>query len=403
MSRACIAATLAAGSLMSAALADTARISVTHDSEQARQGEVIVVPFAELAKVLPDARMFHVQVRDAAGAVVPSQITNYEHDHRGLQYDDLVFQYDLPRAGEPMVFTLETTQQATPPIEPRVFARKIPERFDDFAWENDRIAHRMYGPALNSPAAGGERLRGSGIDIWGKRVPYLIVDRWYLKGHDQFHKDGEGEGLDLYSIGGSRGAGGTGIWLDGKLHTSDNFESARVLANGPLRAVFELSYAPWDIGNGRKVSETKRFTVEAGRNFHAVESVFTFDGPDELTVGLGISRHRDVPAAITQDDAQRWLNVWESSSEGGLGVAVILEPQAKPAGFAEQAVGTVGNHGNQLILTRVKSGQPLHYWIGAGWERSGQFASRDAWDAYVKAFVERTRASMRVKVGRVTP
>ena len=64
------------------------------------------------------------------------------------------------------------------------------------AWENDRIAHRMYGFALNSPvaAAAGERLRGSGIDVWAKRVTYPIVDRWYAKGHDQFHKDEEGEG-----------------------------------------------------------------------------------------------------------------------------------------------------------------------------------------------------------------
>lgn len=28
------------------------------------------------------------------------------------------------------------------------FCRQVPERMDDFAWENDRGAFRMYGPAL---------------------------------------------------------------------------------------------------------------------------------------------------------------------------------------------------------------------------------------------------------------
>ena len=148
---------------------------------------------------------------------------------------------------------------------PCVYARTVPERYDDIAWENDRIAHRMYGAALNSPAAGGERLRGSGIDVWAKRVQYPIIDRWYAKGHDQFHKDEEGEGLDLYSIGGSRGAGGTGIWDGSKLWTSDNFTNARVLVNGPRYATFQLTYAPWDAGTAGQVSETKFFRVDCGR------------------------------------------------------------------------------------------------------------------------------------------
>ena len=183
----------------------------------------------------------HVPRRGARpeGPRAAAQITNYQHDHRGASYDDLVFSYDFAAGEKRAVFTLEATATATPPDTPCVYARIVPERYDDMAWENDRIAHRMYGFALNTPAAGGERLRGSGIDVWGKRVSYPIVDRWYAKGHDQFHKDEEGEGLDLYSIGGSRGAGGTGVWDGTKLWTSDNFVNAQVLSNGPRRAAFQ--------------------------------------------------------------------------------------------------------------------------------------------------------------------
>ena len=180
-------------------------ITVTHGLDAARPATVVSVPFAQIAAIDPALRMFHVVVRDSRGRSLPLQITNYQHDHRGAQYDDLVFSYDFAAGEKRAVFTLEPVATATAPEAPCVYARFVPERLDDVAWENDRIAHRMYGFALNTPAAGGERLRGSGIDVWAKRVSYPIIDRWYAKGHDQFHKDGEGEGLDLYSIGGSRG------------------------------------------------------------------------------------------------------------------------------------------------------------------------------------------------------
>ena len=223
-------------------------ISVTHDLDTARPAAIIAVPFRDVAALAPDLRMYHVIVRDPKGRALPSQITNYQHDHRGASYDDLVFAYDFAAGEKRAVFTVEATATATAPEPPCVYARTVPERFDDMAWENDRIAHRMYGFALNTPAASGERLRGSGIDVWGKRVSYPIIDRWYAKGHDQFHKDEESEGLDLYSIGGSRGAGGTGVWDGAKLWTSDNFVSAQVLSNGPRRAAFRLTYTPVGCG-----------------------------------------------------------------------------------------------------------------------------------------------------------
>ncbi len=74
-----------------------------------------------------------------------------------------------------------------PPFPTKTFARYVPERLDDFAWENDRIAHRIYGPALETAAAGGFQMIASGIDVWSKRVRYPIVDRWYLKSHDNYH------------------------------------------------------------------------------------------------------------------------------------------------------------------------------------------------------------------------
>ena len=385
----------------SATFASGARITVTHTLDAARPRSVVSVPFADIAKIDPTLRMYHVVVRDPRGRVLPSQIMNYEHDHRGAQYDELVFSYDFAAGEKSVTFELEPVTRATPPEPACVHARFVPERYDDMAWENDRIAHRMYGPALNSEAAGRERLRGSGIDVWGKRVSYPIVDRWYAKGHDQFHKDEEGEGLDLYSIGGSRGAGGTGIWDGKKLWTSDNFATARVLANGPRRAVFQLTYAPWDAGEAGKATEMKQVGVDCGRNFDTIYSHFKFDVP-EAVVGIGITEHPQVQgfpkSVLTKDPDGRWMSFWEENKDGGLGIAIILGRKMNAAGFAHEPPAKTPGNGNHLILVKAKSGEHVHYFAGAGWTGSGQFADRAAWEKYVRDSAARIADPFQIQV-----
>ncbi len=390
---------VAMGALCSFANAAGVDITVTNDLAAARPAAVISVPFKQIDAIVPGLRMYHVVVKDPKGHRLPVQITNYQHDHRGASYDDLVLSYDFAAGQKKVVFTLEPVAVATPPEKPCVYARFIPERLDDMAWENDRIAHRMYGAALNSPAADEvhERLRGSGIDVWAKRVSYPIVDRWYAKGHDQFHKDGEGEGLDLYSIGGARGAGGTGVWDGKKLWTSDNFATAQVLANGPRRASFKLNYAAFDTGHGM-VSEVKQFTVDCGVNFDAVESTFDIPGADG-TIGIGLTQHKlaegFAPAVITRDPDGRWLSIWEESKDGGVGVAAILAPDTTPVGAACEGPDERGNI-NHLLLMKVADGVPIRYFTGAGWDKSGQFKGRAEWESYVKSFAAGVAAPLGV-------
>jgi len=163
-----------------------------------------------------------------------------------------------------------------------------------------------------------------------------------------------------------------------------------VLSNGPRRAAFRLTYTPWDAsGGGDKAEETKRFTVDCGTNFDAVESTFDF-AADEATVGIGITEHPAVegfPAAVlTRDPQGRWMSYWEENKDGGLGTAVILAADAIPAGFAHEAPEKSPGYGNHLLLVKARDNAPLRYFTGAGWNKSGQFADRAAWESYVKAF-----------------
>jgi len=120
----------------------------------------------------------------------------------------------------------------------KAFGRFVRERFDDFAWENDLIAHRTYGKALETWK--GEPLTSSTIDIWSKRTPKMVINDWYLA--DDYHSITAKARITIPRAK-SRGCGGNGIWENGKLLTSSNFIDSNVLANGPIRILFELKYA----------------------------------------------------------------------------------------------------------------------------------------------------------------
>jgi len=374
--------------------ADKIVVTVTQDLAIARPAEVIAVPFSEIQRLLPDFLFDHLLVKDAAGNVVPAQGTNFQPEEHHDYYRDLIFQHDFAAGEKTATFTIEKTRATVPPFPTKTFARYIPERFDDFAWENDRIAHRIYGPGLDTPDAGGSRMISSGIDIWSKRVRYPIVDRWYVKGH--YHAD-SGEGLDMYDVGTARGAGGVGVWDGQKLLVSKNWQAWKVLANGPIESVFELTYAPWDAGNGVEISETKRFTVDAGHNLDQIESTFDFTpaaGSDgQVTIGIGLTKHpKQATATAAQDEKGAWLGLWEDFKvpmSGNLGTGVILGSAAKFAGFAETPT-------DRIILAKVKPGETLRYYAGGGWKQSGDFTSNDDWTAYLQAWAQRLQSPIKI-------
>lgn len=242
----------------------------------------------------------------------------------------------------------------------------MPQRKDDFAWENDRIAYRVYGPALE---ATGEI--SSGNDVWVKRTRKPIIEKWYYRA--QYHKD-HGEGLDMYKVGPSRGCGGTGIWRDGTLYVARNFCTWRLLENGPRRVAFELAYAPYDAG-GVQVKETRRISLETGSNLNRIETRFDWEGgPDELNAVVGIVKRVGGGTPDFGKDGS-WLVYWEPEQKGNgtIGCGVTMTSPAKPLDTPDQV----------FLETPVKRGQQLVYYAGAGWTRSGDFPNKESWVRYV--------------------
>lgn len=301
--------------------------------------------------------------------------------------EELLFQVDLAAGavGEYLILPRAVLAAVPAPVA-KTFARFVPERMDDFAWESDRIAHRMYGPALIT----GEGTISSGVDVWVKRTRNLVLNKWYASG--KYHKD-TGEGLDCYTVSHgkipTRGCGGLGIWDGKKLAVSRNFKSHRVIATGPVRSEFELTYETWDAA-GRKVSEVKRLNIDANANFTRAESIFMADGKGLLNIGVGIAK-RDEQGARADDLKAGWLTYWEAptGTNGNIACALVF-----PAGVKEFTKDAA----NFLAIAPATPGKPFVYYLGAGWSKSGDFADAAAWQNSVADFARRLATPLEVKV-----
>ena len=299
--------------------------------------------------------------------------------------EQLIFQSDFnPLEVKRFTVTLGEPQHLTRE-QFKAYGRFVRERFDDFAWENDRVAHRMYGTALETWQR--EPLTSSTVDIWCKRVRKLVINDWYMV--DNYHAD-TGEGADFYSAGKSRGCGGSGIWEGGKLYVSKNFMDSRVLANGPIRVVFELDYGAWVV-NGRRIAETKRITLDAGSNLSRFESRYLLAEPGELTIASGIKKN---PGSTVQvEKSQGWLRTWEPIKDNGnVGCAIVADPAS--------VVDSTQDDLNYLLVLRSRAGAPMSYYAGFGWDKSGDFSGPEAWEAYLKDFAARLKSPLKVALGQ---
>lgn len=275
---------------------------------------------------------------------------------------------------------------ASAPVEIATIAygRHVPERKDDFAWENDRVAFRMYGPAL---AADGEV--SSGVDVWAKRVRTPVIDRWYATG--DYHAD-HGEGLDFYKVGPSRGCGGLALRDGETFATSGNYVRWRRLAAGPLRVVFELDYAAWG-PRGAQVVETKRISLDAGTNFSRFETRLTPQSA-QTTLPVAIGAKRAAADSVTRDANGHWASVWSApeGSSGSIGCAVLLPAQA--------ASTILDRDGHVWLATAQPAAQPLLYYAGGAWSQGQEVPDAAAWNAEVAAFAQRLAAPIQVRNGR---
>ncbi len=359
-------------------------VTVQNPTAVARPDEVVEVDWAALSAALPGVTAEAVRAGDASGAELVSQALDLDRD--GTPEHLLVLTNLWPN--ETQAVRVEAAEPTTDAAA-RVHVLHDAYR-DDMAWESDRVAWRTYGKGLWE-ADEFEPLVSSGVDVWLKRTHALVTEAWYAKGHDAYHVD-TGEGADFYSVGTTLGAGGTGVWADGQLWRAENFDAWRILADGPIRAVFEMDYGPFDAG-GTEVAETKRITIDAGRHLFRQEATYSAAVP--AVVGL-VDRPEGVVSSSRPGDAWTWFAMWgpverKNGGHGELGTAVIV-----PTAGLER-IAREGRH--DLALVPATPGEPVVSYAGAGWTASGDVDSVEAWWALLDAEAARLASPVVVTVG----
>ncbi|WP_395342268.1 glycoside hydrolase family 88 protein [Ningiella sp. W23] len=258
--------------------------------------------------------------------------------------------------------------------EVKAYARFVPERQDDLAWENDKVAFRVYGPA--APLAG----HSSGVDAWFKKVDYSIIDKWYLGNASgySYHED-RGEGYDVYHTGTSRGVGGSSIWVDGEPYSAHSFKSYNILQSGKDTVEFVIRYE-WETPLGL-VKENKKVTLELGSQLYNVDSKFTLDGkPTRLPVAIGLATH-DERAGVNFNQEAGHISTWEIIDTLGVGTGVLVA--ADKVDEIKHVVSEEQDVSHIWLITHTSDNGELSYKAGFAWEGAGVISTQEEWLHYL--------------------
>jgi hypothetical protein len=264
--------------------------------------------------------------------------------------------------------------ESGPAPEVKAYGRFVPEREDDFTWENDKVAFRIYGP--NSSGKG----QVSGVDAWLKRVPYPIIDKWYA-GHLEgisYHED-HGEGYDPYHVGDSRGVGGTAVWIDGEPWPAGKYQSYEVLQSGEDTVEFTVHYE-WQTPLGL-VAERKTMSLVLGEQLYRVDSVFTLDGePASLPLAIGLTTH-DGQAAVFGNPETGRISTWETIDGQGLGTGAMIAPER--VSLILDLPGEEKDASHIWLVTSTDRDGALSYRAGFAWEAAQEITTIEQWNDYL--------------------
>ncbi len=280
-------------------------------------------------------------------------------------------------------------------------------RKDDIAWENDRCAYRVYGPALQKT---GER--SFGTDIWVKNTPDTVVYERYIKdmignrkNDDEteiltsFHLD-HGNGLDPYRVGATLGLGAPSLMVGKNQVLPYCYKDYRILDNGPLRFTVELTYNPSAVGDMKNVVEHRIISLDKGSNFNKM--TVWYDGlttPTDFATGFPIHEEDTEMKTFAKDYvsyADPTDNVEVNNSQVFVGV---LFPEGIDHTYYQLFDKKHdGATGHALGLKRgLKNQEKYSYYFGAAWSKY-DVRNYAEWQIRIKDYLDALKNPLQVEV-----
>ncbi len=314
-------------------------------------------------------------------------------------------------------------------------------RKDDIAWENDRCAYRVYGPALQKT---GER--SFGTDIWVKNTPDTVVYERYIKDMNgnikgdkidakvralqkqqkaeknaakaaalakqikalqtesretdiltSFHLD-HGNGLDPYRVGATLGLGAPSLMVGKNQVLPYCYKDYRILDNGPLRFTVELTYNPSAVGDMKNVVEHRIISLDKGSNFNRM--TVWYDGlttPTDFATGFPI--HEEETKTFAKDYvsyADPTDNIEVNNSQVYVGVLFPYGVDNTYYQLFDKKHD--GATGHALGLKRgLKNGEKYSYYFGAAWSKY-DVRSYAEWQIRIKDYLDALKNPLLIEV-----
>lgn len=361
-------------------------VLVKNPLDVARSTEVI-----SLSKTfLKVANLDNLGIRSVTtGSLQVTQLVDEDGDGTN---DVLLFQPSVPASGEAAYEVVVLNAEKAPIADILCYSRFVPERTDDYTWENDRVAFRVYGPTAQRLKEEGKRggTLSSGVDAWLKRVSYPVIDKWYketlVDKTGSYHED-TGEGLDNFHVGISRGVGGIAVRSNDQLYYSKNYVKWRTITTGPLRTSFYLEYENWDAG-GNLIKESKVISLDLGSNLSKFET--HIEGTPSILAGLTL---HEKDGEVFGNEDKGWVTYWQPHADSELGTSILAGSDTFN-GFEQYDV--LEKDLSNAFATLKVNNKKVVYYAGFAWKESKQYPTKTSWIAYLNAFSEKINHPLEV-------
>ncbi|TNJ42519.1 DUF4861 domain-containing protein [Tamlana fucoidanivorans] len=319
-----------------------------------------------------------------------TQLVDYDGDGT---MDVLLFQPKIKANTEKKYEIVNINPDDNPKTEVYCYSRFVPERTDDYAWENNRVAFRIFGPDAQYRAENNlpQPTLSSGVDAWLKRVEYPIINKWYKKNAEKgksYHKD-SGEGLDNFHVGISRGVGGIAVKRDTSFYYSKNFKTWKTITIGPIRTSFQVTYEDWD-ADGNIIKESKTISLDYGNNLSKFETHIS--GTDIISAGITL---HEKDGEVTSNMNEAWTSYWQPHGDSELGTAIVTTKDYLQS--FEKYDTESKDESNAYAHLNIINGKTVYY-AGFGWAKSGQFSTEKEWQDYLSQFSKQINTPLEVRL-----
>lgn len=379
-------------------------ITVTNNSDVQRQ-ELIEVPVNDIYAKLGIKKGEQFVVRNALGQQVAYQIT----------YDGKLLVDASVRPEGTADFTI--TQGTPKPMKTFVCGKQYPERVDDIAWENDRTAYRVYGPALQRT---GEQ--AFGVDVWVKNTPDLEVEKRYkteLSNHEKINelkKEGKtaealemeqettyhfdhGYGLDCYKVGPTLGCGAPALMSGNDMVLPYCYKSYKILDNGPLRFTVQLEYNPFTLGADKNVVEHRIISLDKGSNYNKM--TVWYDGltkPCDMVAGI-VLHSEDTKSVLYGENYVLYADPTDNPTKQNfqIYVGVLFPNGVKATKSMMYDTPANGNAGHGVGVITYQPGEKYTYYFGSAWSKN-DVRTLNEWKLRSEETLEALHAPLKVTV-----